>query len=207
MKGLIEGQRIFIDDHKRGVAHSCFDDPDADIHLDKEAQSGTYRIRVPLNSKREVIVEERGNRRVGGQIPSNILSEVQKAFQDKDKREAFVKWLIGELKNFPYSEPDRERKKQSSIDKAYAALRRVSEHFGLDWNNKTVRRFLREYKTIGIRYMATVTSGPSMFYLACEPHKITIADYMVAGIQDRRLWKELPYDDCVNNTGDYPQNE
>lgn len=207
MKGLIKGQRIFIDDHKRGVTHSCFDDPNADVHLDKESQTGKYRIRIPLNSKREIVVEERGKRRVGGQIPPDILSEIQEAFQDENKREVFVKWMVNELKNFPYSKPDREKGKLSSIDKAYAALRRVSEHFGLEWDNKTVRRFLKEYKSIGVRYMATVTSGADLYYLACEPHLFTIADYMATGIQDRRSWTELPYDDCLDVNSDHSNTE
>lgn len=35
-------------DYTRGMAVGHFDDDNADIHLDKEAVSGKYRIRVPL---------------------------------------------------------------------------------------------------------------------------------------------------------------
>lgn len=54
MNGLITGQTIKIDDHSRGQAFSNFDDPASDIHLDKKANDGEYRIRVPF------VKEDRG---------------------------------------------------------------------------------------------------------------------------------------------------
>lgn len=196
MKELIKDQSIMIDDHTRGVAHGHFDDDDVDIHLDKKAKSGKYRIRVPLNTKRPVTIERRGIReqRIEG-VPEDIAREVREAFEDDDKRRTFVNDLVKELRNFPYQDERRENDRKRDINKAFGALRRISKHFGLPWSNKTVRGFLKEYKTYGMRFMVTITDGPSMYYMSVDNHHFMIADFMAIGLHDRSTWEEISFED------------
>lgn len=193
MKRLIKGQTIMIDDHHRGQVLANFDDPNADIHLDKKANDGQYRIRVPLNSNRPVTVERKGGRRNIDEIPQNIVREVQSSFEDAVKRDEFVKWIISELKNFPYRDQNRENDRNRDINKAFGALRRISQHFGLGWSNRNVRCFIKKYKTYGLRCMATVTDGPDLYYLSVDKYRFVISDYFMIGLHDRRFWEEITF--------------
>ncbi len=188
MKQLIKKQAIFIDDHKRGVAHSFFDDPAADIHLDKKAKEGEYRIKIPLNSNRPINVDKKE----GGTIPRSILEEIQSAFKDGKKRERFVKDLVSELKNFPYRDDELEYDTEGVPQKAFAALKRISKHFDLGWSEETVKGYLKEYKCYGTRYIATITDGPDLYYFSYDTKQIIAADYMMINLQDKRQWQELP---------------
>lgn len=190
LKGLIKKQTIIIDDHSRCTAHAYFDDDNADIHLDKKAKTGEYRIRVPLNTNRPVRVEIRGRRNAQEIVPNNIREEVREAFADPDTRADFIRDLIDTLKNYPYLEPRREARRRRDIDKAYGALRRLSKHFGLEWSNRTVRLYLKEYMTYGTRCMATITDGPDMYYLAIDKKQIVASDYMMIHHQDQSSWEE-----------------
>lgn len=192
MKGLIKGQTIIIDDHRRGQVLANFDDPAADIHLDKKSNDGQYRIRVPLNSNRPVIVERKGKRNLDI-VPQGISREVQDAFEDAAKRDEFVRWMISELRNFPYKDQNRENDRNRDINKAFGALRRVSKHFGLRWSNRNVRCFIKPYRTFGLRCMATITDGPNLYYLSVDRLHFVISDYFMIGLHDRRFWEELPF--------------
>lgn len=198
MKQLIKSQKIRIDDHSRGMAVGHFDDDASDIHLDKEAISGKYRIRVPLNTNRSVCVDIKGERAKRDEVPENIAREVREAFADEDKRRAFVKDLVAELKNYPYLDANKQRHKNADINRAFGALRRLSRHFGLEWSNRTVRGYLKEYKILGLRYMVTITDGPDLFYLSVDKYQFMISDYMMIGLRDRRTWEEIPFEEIEN---------
>lgn len=193
MKRLIKGQTIMIDDHRRGQELANFDDPTADILLDKKANDGQYRIRVPLNSNRPVTVEVKGRRGDFDSVPQGISREVQNAFADVAKRDEFVRWIISELKNFPYKDQNRENDRNRDINKTFGALRRISQHFGLEWSNRNVRCFIKPYRTFGLRCMATITDGPNLYYLSVDRLHFVISDYFMIGLHDRRFWKELPF--------------
>lgn len=194
MKQLIKSQRIRIDNHSRGMAVGHFDDDDADIHLDKEAVSGKYRIRVPLNTNRPVNVEIRGERDRRNEVPENIAREVREAFADVNRRRAFVEDLVAELHNYPYLDVNRQRQRDADINRAFGALRRLSRHFGLEWSNRTVRGYLKEYRSWGLRCMVTITDGPDLYYLSVDKYHFMIADYMVIGLRDRSTWEEIPFE-------------
>jgi hypothetical protein len=64
LRKLIEGQKIIIDDHKRGSGEiKDWDNPANDIHIDKTTNfkvDGTrqaLRIRVPINSERPIKIQ------------------------------------------------------------------------------------------------------------------------------------------------------
>lgn len=195
MKQLIKGQSIRIDDHRRGVAHDNFDDDNADIHLDKRANSGNYIIRVPLNTNRPVSVELKGKHKRVEEVPESIRCEIRDAFKDENKRREFVDWLVSELRNYFYRDSARQEDRNRDINRGFAALRRISRHFGLEWSNRTVRVFLKEYKTYGLRYMSTITDGPDMYYLSVDAHQFIVADYMMIGLHDRSSWEEVPFEE------------
>lgn len=198
MKQLIKNQRISIDDHQRGMVLGHFDDDNVDIHLDKKAKSGNYRIRVPLNTNRPVIVEIRGERNRRDEVPENIAREVREAFSDNNKRRAFVEDLVNDLRNYPYRDAGRQNDRYADINRAFGALRRLSRHFGLEWSNRTVRGFLKEYRSLGIRCMVTITDGPDLYYLSVDRYHFMIADYMMIGLRDRSTWEEIPFEMVEN---------
>lgn len=198
MKQLIKNQKIRIDDHSRGESLGHFDDDNVDIHLDKEAKSGKYRIRVPLNTNRPVNVEVKGERNRREEVPKCISREVREAFADENKRRAFVADLVNELRNYPYRDAGRQNNRYADIDRAFGALRRLSRHFGLDWSNRTVRGFLKEYRSLGLRCMVTITDGPDFYYLSVDRNHFMIADYMMVGLRDRSTWEEIPFNQIAN---------
>lgn len=198
MKQLIKSQKLRIDDHSRGMASRHFDDDSADIHLDKEALSGKYRIRVPLNTNRPVDVEIRGKRDKRVEVPEDIAREVREAFADVNKRRAFVEDLVEELRNYPYLDANRQRQRNADINRAFGALRRLSRHFRLEWSNRTVRGYLKEYRSLGLRYMVTITDGPNLYYFSIDRYSFIVSDYMMVGIRDRITWEEIPFEAIEN---------
>jgi len=197
MKRLIEGQSIGIDDHMRGVAHAYFDDVNTDIHFDKRARTGDYTIRVPLNSNRPVNVVVKGERNRVEEVPETICREIREVFADEEKRKAFVEWIVSELRNYPYRESERQNDRNRDINRGFGALRRISHHFGLHWSNRTVRGFLKEYKTYYLRCMVTITEGPNMYFLSVDCRQFIIADFMMIGLNDRNTWEEVPFDEIA----------
>ena len=193
MKQLIKNQTIRIDDHSRGIKLGHFDDDNADIHLDKKAKSGEYRIRVPLNTNRPVNVEIKGRHNPQDEVPEFIVREVRDAFSNVDKRRAFINDLINELRNYPYRDAARAMHRNADINRAFEALR-LSRHFGLEWSNRTVRGFLKEYRSLGLRCMVIITDGPYLYYLSFYRYCFMISDYMMVGLRDRGSWVEIPFE-------------
>ena len=197
MKRLIKGQSIRIDDHTRGVAHAHFDEESADIHFDKRARSGNYIIRIPLNTNRPVDVEVKGDKNRVEEVPEAICREIREVFASEEKRRAFVEWIVRELRNFPYKESTRQNDRNRDINKGFAALRRLSRHFGLGWSNKKVRCYLKEYKTYGLRCMATITDDSYMYFLSVDYRQFIIADFMMIGLNDRNSWEEVSFNEIA----------
>ena len=190
MKRLLNNQAIFIDDHKRGVGHANFDDPSADIHLDKKANGGLYRIKIPLNSERSIQILIKGKERQT--IPRELRREIQEAFIDEEKREGFVKDLVAVLKNYPFSEKKKEYDSDGVPQKAFKALKQISKHFDLGWSEETVKGYLMKYKSLGTRYISTITDGADMYYFSCDKQQIIAADYKQAPLQDAKRWEIVP---------------
>ena len=153
---------------------------------------------MPLNTNRPVNVEKIGARDRREQVPESIAKEVREAFADVNKRRAFVEDLVAELRNYPYRDVNRQNQRNADINRAFGALRRLSHHFGLEWSNRTVRGYLKEYRTLGLRCMVTITAGPDLFYLSVDRYTFMIADYMVIGLRDRSTWEEIPFEEIEN---------
>ena len=187
MKRLLNNQAIFIDDHKRCVSHANFDDPSADIHLDKKSKDGLYRIKVPLNSDKPIQVSVKGNR--GQTIPKDLKREIQDAFSDEKKRKGFVKELVDILKNYPYTDVNKEFDSDGVPQKAFNALKQISKHFDLEWSEDTVKGYLKRYKYYGVRYITTITNGADMYYFSCDNQQIIAADYKMAPLKDVQQWE------------------
>lgn len=106
--------------------------------------------------------------------------------------------LVNELHNYPYLDEAKQRSRYADINKAFGALRRLSRHFGLEWSNRTVRTFLKEYRSLGLRCMVTITDGPDLYYLSVDRYHFMIADYMMIGLRDRSTWEEIPFEAIAN---------
>ncbi len=63
-----------------------------------------------------------------------MKKEIQKAFENKKKREAFIKDLIDVLKNFSSILDNEEKVKE--------AMRKISKHFDLDRTRQNIREYL-----------------------------------------------------------------
>lgn len=135
LKPLLKKQKITIDDHKRGCREQkSWDDKTVDVHLDKTTKTrinGKHqevRIKIPINSDKKISIE-RAKKEID-EIPSKLKKEIIDAFNDKKIREDFIEDLVSILKNY--------ESHAKNEDKAKEALRRISKHFGLDWDENDV---------------------------------------------------------------------
>lgn len=104
-----------IDDHKRAHAHGFFDDEKADIHLDKKAKSGNYRIRIPLNTNRPVDVVLKSSKKKLQEIPENIAREISGIFANDNVRRDFVEALIKDSRIILMLMKPRRRTKEKTL--------------------------------------------------------------------------------------------
>ena len=139
LKELINRQTIIIDDHKRGSGEvKNWDDKTADVHIDKttnfplNGERQDIRIKVPINSDRPIKIENAKKKRLN-EIPSQLIREIQSAFEDKQQRESFIKDIIEHLKSFDTILSSEERVKQ--------VLSNISKHFDLDWTNEKISTY------------------------------------------------------------------
>ena len=178
MKELVQGQKIRIDNHRRGAGGiDYYDDPANDIHLDKTVYDGrkqkeSYQIRVPLNSNRPVTV----NREENFNVPKKILDEIQKAFDDGEKRNRFVDEMREVLRHYPI-----KNEKNVSIDRVYDALKRIADGFDLGWRDDQIKKYSRTTKTKGTKYIALLTKHDYTYYLAFETEQYVVADFKKVG--------------------------
>lgn len=86
------------------------------------------RIRLPINSPRELSIEATTNG--VKEVPRRLKKEIQKAFKNTKIRNAFIRDLRGILENF------------SSIlenpEKIEDTMNRLSTHFELDWTEQEI---------------------------------------------------------------------
>lgn len=139
IKGLIDNQTIIIDDHKRGNREKKnWDDPAADVHIDKitdypmEGKRQEVRIRIPINSDRQISIENARKQEINN-IPRQLRKEIRKAFENKKSRERFVKDLIEILKDFDTVLSSKQRVQQ--------ILDNLSKHFELEWTKEIIATY------------------------------------------------------------------
>lgn len=163
LKALIKNQTIIIDDHKRGAGEvKDWDDPSADVHIDKstnfpvDGKRQKLRIKIPINSNRELTIE---NARGGklNTIPKQLRREIERAFENQKTRESFISEVVNILKDFPTILSNEDRVRQ--------ILNNLSKHFGLQWTEEKITDYskgvLRVYTEIytdteGDEYSITV---------------------------------------------------
>lgn len=123
LKPLIKDQTIRIDDHlQNGRVPHRWDD-DRDIHIDKTTNNGKdkVRIKIPLNSDREIIIISRKEGQID-RIPKKIRREITKTLSDKKGREEFVDSVLDVVQGFGANIENREQARQ--------IIDRISKHFG-----------------------------------------------------------------------------
>jgi hypothetical protein len=140
MKPLINGQTLRIDDHIRGTGQATnWDDPSKDIHMEKitdfpwNGEKGkSIIIKIPLNSDLPIRIDIKGVKRnkIPVEIPPILRKEIESAFEDKNKRAAFVNDLKDVLKGFPT--------KFDNVERCREVLEKIGTHFNIDFKKEVM---------------------------------------------------------------------
>ncbi len=170
LKNLIENQVIIIDDHKRGSREiKDFDNPQNDVHIDKETnfpvngKRQKLKIRIPINSDKPIKIE---NKRKQIEIPRQLNREIKKAFEDKEIRKQFILDVLKTLKNFKTS--------LSSEDQVRTIIRRLAGHFGLEWDDKVVKKYSEDILLSYTQFLNDKQG--SEYFIKIDKEQITIGE-------------------------------
>lgn len=170
LKNLIKDQIIIIDDHKRGTGEiKNFDNPENDIHIDKETnfpingKRQKLKIRIPINSDRPIKVE---SKRKTINIPSKLNREIKNAFKDKKIRESFIKDILKILKNY--------KSVLSTEENVIKVLEKLSNHFDLNWTAETIKKY-RDDALISYTQLYK-DNKERYFFIKLDNQKITIGE-------------------------------
>lgn len=172
LKGLIEKQTIIIDDHKRGSREvKNWDDKTADVHIDKttnfpvNGERQDIRIKVPINSDRPLKIENAKKKQLND-IPAQLRREIQRAFEDKQKRESFIKDIIEHIKSFDTILSSENRVRQ--------VLSNISKHFDLEWTNEKIATYSDDILSL---YTQNYTDDDGrQFFITVDKNKIKIGE-------------------------------
>jgi len=171
LRPLVNNQSLIIDDHKWGAREEKnWDENSTDVHIDKKTKypiSGKkqdVRIRIPINSDKNITVEIKKDR--NSEVPNRLRREIIKAFEDKKKRDAFIKELIPILENFSSN--------LDSLEKAESVLKRISKHFDLDWTSQKIENYIRG----SLLELTQVYEDENrkQYYITLDRNKIKISD-------------------------------
>lgn len=188
MKELVKGQKIRIDNHRRGTSGvSYYDDPSNDIHLDKtiydgKKKNGEYRIRIPLNSNRPVTINRSENER----IPTRLFKEIQEAFEDVEKRQIFLEEMRCVLNGYPIRD-----KNYLEVDKVKEAMIRISNAFDLDWNEGHIYSFIHPTRTQGLSYISLLPRNERVYYIRINYKEIIVSDFSIIPPMYVKEWIEI----------------
>jgi len=183
IKALIKNQTIMIDDHHRGAGEEKnWDDEGKDIHIDKKPQykiNGKIqevRIRLPINSDRELSIEAKTNG--VRKVPEKLKKEIKKAFKDTKIRNRFIRDLRDILENFSSTLDNHEKIEDT--------MSRFSNHFKLNWTGESITTYIDDViKKIGSIERIYTDNENNPYYFLINRQKIQIADI------DDELRKEL----------------
>lgn len=172
LKNLIKNQTIIIDDHKRGNGEiKNWDDPAADIHIDKttnypiNGKKQKVRIRIPINSNRPIKIQN-SRRHNLKDIPGQLEREIKQAFEDKTIRLRFITELISILKSYK-TILDSETQVQQ-------ILKTLSQHFNLNWTERKIATYTNEILQV---YTQTYSdSDGRAFFITVDRNKIKIGE-------------------------------
>lgn len=139
---LIENQTIIIDDHNRGNQEvKTWDNPARDVHIDKTTNfklggvRQKVRIKIPLNSQREVTISDLRNKRVD-EIPRKLKREIQEALENRQSRIEFVVDVLRNINNYQSALENREK-----LNQIFTSL---SSHFELNWTGERIETYTGE---------------------------------------------------------------
>jgi len=171
MKKLIEGQILRIDDHKRGNKEvKSFDQKDIDVHLEKITKRKVFgkkvnvKIRAPLNSDKPISISI--DNKKNEEIPRKLKKEIQKAFNDKKKRESLISEIENNLNNYESILDDK--------DKVHNSLKRLSKHFDLKWTKKEISTYANK-KLIAYTEIY-IDNNKILYYLSIDKTKVIIGE-------------------------------
>jgi hypothetical protein len=165
LKQLIENQTLIIDDHKKGSGEvKNWDEKSIDIHIDKlthykiEGKRQQIRIKIPLNSERPIKIEN-SNKKQLDRIPRQLISEIKTAFENKHKRESFIKDIVNHIRNYSSILENEQKIRQ--------VLSNISKHFDLKWTNEKIATYTKDTLVL---YTETFTDneGKNYFITASE---------------------------------------
>lgn len=173
LKSLIIKQSLEIDDHHWGAGEiKQWDNAMKDVHLDKsthtkvEGKHRRVRIKVPINSDREItIVDDKIEK-----IPLQLRREILGAFENRKKRDAFILDIIRILKNFESSSSTRIKAKE--------ALSRIARHFELPWDKLRLERYYNDALKKGYQTEVKDEQG-NIFRLAIDGDRIVVEDTFI----------------------------
>ena len=188
LKPLINKQTIIIDDHKRGVGEvKNWDDPAADIHIDKttkypiDGKKQAVRIRIPINSNRPIRVETAKVKKQS-EVPNQLKREIIKAFSNRNTRGRFIADVLDILKDF--------ESKSSNEDKARETLEKLSGHFDLEWTGDTIKTFVKD--ALDTYTETYIDEKGELYYITIDKKKIKLADL------DSRAKQEISFKGKLN---------
>lgn len=168
LKDLIKDQLIIIDDHKRGSQEiKNFDNPENDVHIDKETnfpingKRQKVKIRIPINSDQPIKVE---NKRKKIELPTKLNKEIKKAFENKKTRTEFIRDVIETLSDYESNFRSEEQ--------VVIVLKRLSKHFNLEWDEEIIKKYQNEVLLVYTQFY-TDNSGRK-FFIKLDRQRITI---------------------------------
>ncbi len=127
---LLNKQTVMIDPHGH-YENDIWDDPRYEIHLHKstkykiDGKKCDIDIIVPLNRNDKVRCKK--DKKQSIDIPNSIRKEIQKAFEDNDKRSNFVKELSTAINRYKSSKTEEYR--------IYDSLKKIGTVFGIDFSS------------------------------------------------------------------------
>ena len=137
IKSLINNQQIRIDSHHRGCGTSNdWDANDVDVHMDKivKSKSEEYKIKIPLNSNRDVTI----NRKSNEEIPLKIRNEVLEAFKNDRLRKVFIKNIFKAVGAYNSKQLNQEQRTRQ-------ALGYIGKAFGLGKIRRSVKNDIKDF--------------------------------------------------------------
>ena len=180
LKSIIQNQTIDIDDHNWGNREvKNWDDSSKDVHLHKRTQfkiEGKYRqvdICLPINLDNEIKITSDSNELT--EVPRKLKKEITEAFKTRKTRKNFINDIVSILENYESN--------LDSLEKANDTLKRVSKHFGLNWTQKEIVKYIGE--SIEKIEKILIDDENHEYYISMNNKRIRIGDI------DKGLRKEL----------------
>lgn len=123
------------------------------------------RIKVPINSDRPIKVENARKKELN-EIPGQLKREIQRAFQNKTKRDSFIKDIVEHIKNFSTILENEERVKQ--------VVSNISKHFDLKWTEDKISTYTNDVLML-YSQLHTDDAG-NEFFISVDKEKIRIGE-------------------------------